>query len=89
MSSGEDAADFRVAVKIKNSNKLSSFDAADLIVYAHKAAFDKRNAVKYKIEPLEEDSLVSDLGNSKKEALIVVVPSISSSELNEPSTKRR
>ncbi len=34
---------FRDAVKAKYSNKLSSVDAADLLVYKNKAAFDKRN----------------------------------------------
>jgi hypothetical protein len=39
-----DVADFRDAAKTKHSNKLSSVDAAELLVYKNKAAFDKRNA---------------------------------------------
>ena len=67
---------FRDSVKAKHSNKLSSVDAADLLVYKNKAAFDKRNAAvdEGKEEPLEEDSLIDGFGTSKKEALIVVVP---------------
>ena len=72
--SSADVADFRHAVKAENSNKLSSIDAADLLVFKNKAAFDKRNADDGKEEPLEEDSLVYGLGTSKKEALIVVAP---------------
>ena len=62
----------RDAVKAKNSNKLFSVDAADLLVYKNKAAFDKRNAV-VEEKPLEEDSLIVGLGSSKKEALVVAV----------------
>ena len=69
-------AQFRDAVKAKHSNKLSSVDAADLLVYKNKEAFDKRNAAvdEGKETPLEEDSLVYGFGMSKKEALIVAVP---------------
>ena len=38
---GSVIAHFRDAVKAKNSNKLSSFDPADLLVYKNKTAFDK------------------------------------------------
>ena len=100
LSSTADVADFRDAVKTKHSNKLSSFDAADLLVYKNKTAFDKRNADadEEKVEPLEEDSVLDGLGSSKKEALIVVVPSSrgpsrSSSESSlfgkEPNPKRK
>jgi hypothetical protein len=71
---GSIVINFRDAVKAKNSNKLSSIDAADLLVYKNKDAFDKRNAEEGKEEALEEDMLVADLGKSKKEALYVVVP---------------
>jgi hypothetical protein len=76
VSSSADVADFRDAVKTKHSNKLSSFDAADLLVYKSKAAFDKRNAPvdEGKEEPLEEDSFINGLVSSKKEALVVAVP---------------
>ncbi len=80
---GSVIADFRDAVKAKHSNKLSSFDAADLLVYLNKAAF-----VEGKEAPLEEDTLVDSLGKSKKESLVVVVPSSTSSpelkQLDEP-----
>jgi hypothetical protein len=46
-----------------------------LLVYKNKASFDKRNTDDGKEEPLGDDSFVTDLGNSKDEALIVVVPS--------------
>ena len=36
---------FRDAVKAENSNKLSTIDAADLLLYKNKAAFDKRIAI--------------------------------------------
>ena len=78
---GSFVVQFRDAVKAKHSNKLSSLDSADLLVYQNKAAFDKRIAVagEEREEPLEEDSLVYGLGTSKKEALFVVVPSSTSS----------
>jgi len=66
---------FRDEVKKKNPNKLSSFDASDLIVYKNMAAFEKRNSDgQDKQEPLQADSCVEGLGKSVKEALIVVVP---------------
>jgi hypothetical protein len=78
LPSQADVADFRDAVKAKNSHKLSSKDAADILVYKNKTSFDKRNLDVEKEEPLEEDSLVDGLGKSKKEALIVLVPSTES-----------
>ena len=39
VSSSADLDDFRDAVKAKHSNKLSTFDDADLLVYKNKAAF--------------------------------------------------
>jgi len=47
--SSADIADFRDAVKAKNPNKLSSVDAADLLVFKNKAAFDKRDALDEKV----------------------------------------
>ena len=86
LSESEDVADFRDAVKKKNPNKLSSVDAPDLIVYANESAFKKRNSAEGKEQPLDPSlSIGEQLGNSTKEALIVVVPSMSSSELNEPN----
>jgi hypothetical protein len=74
--SSADVADFRKVVKTEHSNKLSSVDAADLLVYKNIAAFNKRNATVAdgKEEPLEEDSFINGYGASKKEALVVVVP---------------
>ncbi len=68
---------FRDAVKAKNSNKLSSFDAADLIFYKNKSAFDIRHADAddRKEEPLKPSRSLDGLGTSEDEALIVVVPS--------------
>jgi hypothetical protein len=60
---------FRDAVKSKYSNTLSSIDAAQLQVYKNKSSFDAKE------NNLEEDSHINGLGSSKKEALIVVVPS--------------
>ncbi len=55
---------------------LSSFDAADLVVYKNKESFDKRDSKveQEREEPLEVDSVVYGLGTTKIEALIVVVP---------------
>jgi hypothetical protein len=61
---------FRDAVKAKYSNKLSSVDPGELIVYENKTAF-----VEGKHNPLEEDCKVEGFGESKKKALVVVVPS--------------
>jgi hypothetical protein len=61
-------------------------DAADLLVYKNIAAFNKRNATVAdgKEKPLEEDSFINGYGASKKEALVVAVPSsISSPELDQ------
>jgi hypothetical protein len=68
---------FRDAVKGKHSNKLSSVDAADLLVYKNKATFDKRNADEGKEEPLKSSSSLHGLGNSKREALIIAIPNVS------------
>jgi hypothetical protein len=51
LAPGSFVAQFRDAVKAKHSNKLSTFDAADLLVYKNKLAFGNRNA------PLEEKVL--------------------------------
>ena len=42
-------AQFRDAVKAKYSNKLSSVDAGELLVYENKTAFDKRNLENEKV----------------------------------------
>ena len=104
VSSSADVADFRDAVIEKfdkqKSSVLTGFASSQLDVYKNKAAFDKRNAAvdNGKEEPLEEDSLIDGLGTSKKEALIVVVPSSRSSSRStsessltgkEPNPKRK
>ncbi len=79
VSSSADVADFRDAVKAKYDQPtyLKDIPSGALLVYKNKTAFGKRNAAvdEGKEEPLEEDSLVDGLGTSKKEALVVVVPS--------------
>ena len=82
-SSSADVADFRDAVRLKNSSILTTFTSSQLLVYKNKTAFDKRNGGEdfEKEEPLEEDSLINALGASKKEALVVVVRSLSGSWL--------
>lgn len=66
-----DVSDFRKSVKNENPNMLSAVDASQLKVFKNKSAFDGKE------EPLEEDFTVAGLGTSKKDALIVVVPSSS------------
>ncbi|KAJ3202118.1 hypothetical protein HDU67_000791 [Dinochytrium kinnereticum] len=72
---GSVIAQFRAAVKAENPNKLSFVDAADLNVYRNKAAFDKRNAAIDDEKEEQTSRLMDGLGASKKEALVVVVPS--------------
>ena len=93
VSSSADVDDFRIAVYVMNSSILTGIAPSQLLVYKNKASFDKRSAM----VKLEEDVLVADLGKSKKEALVVVVPSssISSSRSKsgrtgkEPNPKRK
>ena len=66
-------AQFRDAVKAKCSNKLSSVDASDLLVYKNKAAFDKRNSSEEKEAPLKPSLFLTGLGETEEEALVVVV----------------
>lgn len=79
-------AQFRDAIIEKfvqqKSSVLAGFASSQLDVYKNKAAFDKRHAAVKdgKEEPLvEEDSFINGLGASKKEALVVAVPSSRSS----------
>jgi hypothetical protein len=85
-------AQFRDAVKSKHSNKLSTFDAADLLVYKNSAPF-----VDGKEEPLDPTEFLGFLG-SKEDMLLVVVPSSRSSSRStsessltgkEPNPKRK
>ena len=64
---------FRKAVCLESSSILTGITSSQLRVYKNKAAFDKRNDLEGKEEPLEEDALIQNLGSSKKEALIVAV----------------
>jgi hypothetical protein len=80
---------FRDAVKAKLADShLKGVAPLDLKVYKNKAAFDKRNAAvdDGKEEPLEEDSPIDGLGSSKKEALVVVVPSSILPSQTQPSS---
>jgi hypothetical protein len=58
---------FRKQVKAENPNKLSHCDASDLVVYRNKEEFASKIS-------LEEDLAVSGLGQSKANALYVLVP---------------
>ena len=71
ISSSADIADFRDAVKAENTNKLSSVNAADLLVYKNMTAFEKRNVGE---NPLDSILSIGVLG-SKEDMLVVVVPS--------------
>ena len=79
VSTSADVADFRDAVQLKydKPNYLKEIPSGALLVYKNKTAFEKRNAAvdEGKEAPLKEDSPIDGLGLSKKDALIVVVPS--------------
>jgi hypothetical protein len=68
---------FRDAVLSKNSNKLASVDASDLLIYRNIAAFDRRNNdaanKEEKEEPLDPTQSVDGLG-SQEDMLVVAVP---------------
>jgi len=88
VASSADVADFRDAVKAKYSNKLSSVDAGELLVYKNKAAFEKRNAAagEGREEPLKSSRSLDGLGTTEEEALIVVVPSSIRPSQTQPSS---
>jgi hypothetical protein len=76
-------AQFRDAVKAKYSDShLKGIASSNLLVYANKAAFDKRNAadMEEKQEPLKSSCPMHGLGATEEEQdmLIVVVPSSTS-----------
>ena len=61
--------DLRKAIKAENANKLANVDASDLKVFKNKAELSG--------EPVDEETLVGDLGEEgkkKKDALLVLVP---------------
>jgi hypothetical protein len=79
--SSADVADFGNAVKASRSNKLSSVDAPNLLIYKNKESFDKRDTNEGKVEALQDDSPSGHLGKSKDEALAVDVPVATSPSL--------
>jgi hypothetical protein len=52
---------------MKFTNKLSSVDAAELVVYANKTAFERNEALK-------SSHTLAGLGISEENALFVIVP---------------
>jgi hypothetical protein len=66
-----DAYGFCDAVYNKNAFILPGIIPSQLVVYANKIVFEAKG------EPLEEDAIINNYGNKKKDALIVVVPSVS------------
>jgi hypothetical protein len=77
--------ELRQAVVNKNPNILSSVDASQLKIYKNKTAFDTKE------NTLEDDCLVSGLGLSDKEALVVLVPTptVSNCTTKQPQSKRK
>jgi adenylate kinase family enzyme len=75
IDSTADVDDFRDAVYLKNSKKLASLNALNLVVYKNSAAYEKRNAAvnEEKQYPLSPTELLGEVG-SKEDALIVEVP---------------
>jgi len=82
---GTVVAQFRKFAQLEHSNKLISFDAADLLVYKNKAAFNRRSSNAEdddhdghaELQPLDPTQSVHGLG-SKEDMLVVVVPPSSS-----------
>ena len=74
-ASSADVDDLRDAVYAKNSGILAGIVPAQLKVYRDAAHFSAREME----GPLEEDSELGDMGKSKKQALIILVPSPSPS----------
>jgi hypothetical protein len=75
--------DFRLVVLTgyKHLVYLQNTPSRALTIFENKAAFDKRDAIDGKKNPLEKDALIDNLGRSKESALIVVVPD----SINSPS----
>jgi hypothetical protein len=68
-------ADFRDAVKAKNTD-LKDIPPRFLIVYRNKAAYENKEL------NMEEDTAVSGFGDSKKNALVVMVPNLKLEGIN-------
>jgi hypothetical protein len=83
LAPGSVVAQFRDAVQLKydKPNYLKDIPSGVLLVYKNKAAFDKRNAAtdEGKEESLKSSCHMDGLGETEEEALIVVVPSSTSS----------
>ena len=67
-------AQFRDAVKTKNTSILTAIVASQLLIYPNKSAFEKRNSANDKAQPLKVSSSLNSRGESEDDALIVVVP---------------
>jgi hypothetical protein len=65
---GAVVAEFRDAVRSKNSAILSGIAPSQLLVYKNKAAFDKKE------EPLRSSRILDGLGETEEDALVVAVP---------------
>ena len=100
LPAGSAIAQLKDAVKGVHSNKLSCYDAADLLVYRNRADFEKRNTTIDDKEntPMGPTELCESLG-SKEDMIVVVVPSptrtssgnspVSSLTGEKPNPKRR
>ncbi len=73
LSPGADVDDLKKQVKTENADGLlKGISPAELIVYLNMIAYESRATVAH----LEEDASVVELGNSKQNALVVLVPTI-------------
>jgi hypothetical protein len=66
VSSTADIDDLRDAVKLKNANDLSTVDARNLKVFNNKNELDGKS--------IDVEALVTQMGLSKDEALLILVP---------------
>ena len=74
LSSSADMIDFRDAVKEKYKDSLlQGVSPISIRVYKNRDAFDKRNAVVEKEEPLDRKTSLNEL-DSETDVLVVVVP---------------
>jgi hypothetical protein len=67
LSARSDVAEFKQAVKAKNTNTLRNIEIRQLTVFNTKSAFDVKE------DPLDDDSVIAGLGTVLSNALIVVV----------------
>lgn len=67
---------FRNAVHaVHATTLLKSVSRSDLIVYANKAAFDKKRDQGEQVKNMDDELLINGFGESKQGALVVLVPS--------------